>query len=91
MDSAGRIREPSEITETELISQLERARQASAAALLLKPEAQARLANPTAEAMKLARALVDGVAEAEYPRTPEDATGIMLNAISKLRDRTAMS
>jgi AbiV family abortive infection protein len=92
MDRAGRIREPSEITDADLIGQLERARQvAAAAALLLKPEAQARLANPPAEAMKLARALVDVLAEAGYERTPEAATDILLNAISKLRDGMAVN
>jgi AbiV family abortive infection protein len=90
MDGAGRIREPSEITETELVSQLEQANQAGAAvAALLKPDARARLANPPAETIKLARALVDALADAGYDRTPEAATDIMLNAISKLRDGKA--
>jgi AbiV family abortive infection protein len=91
MDRTGRIREPSEITETELASQLSRARQAAASvALMLEPEAQARLANPPAEATKLASAVVSALTRAGSARTPEAAVGIMHNAVTSLRDSTAI-
>jgi AbiV family abortive infection protein len=92
MDSSGRIREPSEITEAEVTGQLARARQAAGSAgLLLGPEAQARIANPPAEAMKLVRALVTALAQAGYDRTPEAAAEVMLNAVRKLKNGTAVS
>lgn len=90
MDRAGRIREPSEITEAELASQLERARQAGAsAALMLGPEAQARVANPPPEVVELASALVSVIIEAGNGRTPEAAARIVLDAVGKLRDSMA--
>jgi AbiV family abortive infection protein len=90
MDRAGRIREPSEITEAELASQLERARQAGvSAALMLGPEAQARVANPPAEVVQLASALVSVIIEAGSARTPDAAVRIMLTAVGNLRDRIA--
>ncbi len=91
MDRAGRICEPSEITETELISQLARARQAAvSAALLLGPAAQARLANPPAEVIELASALVNALIQEGNTRTPEAAAHIMLIAVRDLRDSMAM-
>jgi hypothetical protein len=91
MDRSGRIREPSEITDAEVTSQLARARQtAESAGWLLGPEAQARLANPPAEAVQLARALVSVLTQAGNARTPEAAVDVMLNTVSKLRDGMAM-
>ena len=91
MDRAGRIREPSEITEAKLTSQLARARQAAASiALLLEPEAQARVANPPAEATELACALASALTRAGPARTPQAAADIMLNAVREHRDNTAM-
>ena len=57
IDGNGRLREPSEITESELASQLGRARQATASgiSLLLGPDVHARLANPPAAAVELIR------------------------------------
>ncbi len=53
MDRARRIREPSEITDTELASQLARARQAVASAsVLLNADAQTQIANPLPEARR---------------------------------------
>jgi AbiV family abortive infection protein len=88
MDRSGMIREPSEITETEVSSELARAQQATkSSSLLLGPEVQARLANPPLEAVELARALVSALTEAPYARTPEAAVDVMLNAVCKLRER----
>jgi AbiV family abortive infection protein len=87
MDRTGRICEPSQITEAELASQLERARQAAtSAALMLGPEARARLANPPAEVIELATALVTALTQGGNSRTPEAAADIMLDAVSNLGD-----
>ena len=91
MDRSGQIREPSEITEAEVISQLDRARQAAHSAdLLLGPEAKARLANPPAEVIELAQALVSALTQAGNARTPEAAVDVMLTAVSELHDRMAV-
>jgi len=88
MDRARRIREPSEITDTELASQLARARQAVASAsVLLNADAQTQIANPPPEASEFAAGLVEALAEAGYARTPEAAADVMVKAVSKLRDR----
>jgi len=90
VDRDARIRAPSEITEAEVLSELARAEQAaSAAGHLLEPETQARLVNPPAETVELSRAAVSAITEASYARTPEAATNVMLNMISKFRDRIA--
>lgn len=82
MDRAGRIREPSEITDAELTGQLARARQAVASAhWLLAPEARARLANPRREAIALAQELACALTRAGHARTPEAAVDVMLNAL----------
>jgi AbiV family abortive infection protein len=91
MDGSGQIREPSEITEAEVTSQLCRARKAAhAAGWLLGPDAQARLANPPAEAVELARALVSVLTQAGHARTPEAAVDVAVDAVSKLRDGMAV-
>ena len=91
MDRGGRIREPSEITEAEVTSQLTWARQAAdSAGVLLGPQAQAWLANPPAEAIELARALVSVLTQAGHARTPEAAVDVLLNAVSKFRNGMAM-
>jgi AbiV family abortive infection protein len=90
MDRRGRIRRPSEITETELSGQLARARQvAESAALLRDPGAQPGFADPSSEAVELSRALVDAFAEAGNLRTPRAAATVALNAIRKLQDHMA--
>ena len=90
MDRAGRIREPSEITDAEVTSQLARARQAThSAGWLLGPQAQARLAHPPAEAVEFARALVTALTQAGRARTPEVAVDVVLDAVSKFRDGMA--
>ena len=86
----GRIREPSEITEADVLSELARAGQAtSAAGQLLEPETEARLVNPPAEGVELSRAMVSALTEARYGRTPEAAADILLDMVGKLRHRVA--
>jgi len=86
MDPSGRIREPSEITEAEVTRQIERARQATASAvMLLDPEVQARIARPPAEAMELCGALASALTLAGYSRTPEAAAEVILDAIRKFQ------
>jgi AbiV family abortive infection protein len=90
MDPSGRIREPSEITEAEVNSQLARARPAAASAgLLLGPDAEARIANPPAEAIEFMRALVTALTQVGYDRTPEAAAEVMRNAVRRLKNSTA--
>ena len=82
----GRIREPAEITETEVINQLAQAAQAtSAAGQLLEPETQALLVDPVAEMVELSRAAVSALAEASHARTPEAAADVVLKMVSNLR------
>ena len=86
MGRGGRIREPSEITEAEVASQLVRARQAArSVAVMLDPEAQARVTNPPAEAVELAGALVSALTRDRHARSPEAAVDVMLNAVRKLQ------
>ncbi len=90
VDRGARIREPSEISEAEVLSQLARAGQAaSAAGQLLEPETQAWLANPVAEAVELSVAAVSALTEASHARTPEAAANVILNVVCKLRVRMA--
>jgi AbiV family abortive infection protein len=82
------IREPSQITESMVISQLDRARQAvSAAGELLEPETQACIVNPPTEEVELSQAKASALTGARYARTPEDAVDVILNAVSMFRDR----
>jgi AbiV family abortive infection protein len=84
----GRIREPSEITETEVTRQLARARRAvSSARTLLEPNEQARLVHPCAEGVELARSAVSAVAKAGCARTPDAAADVIINMVSKLREQ----
>jgi AbiV family abortive infection protein len=88
MDRSGRTREPSEITEPEVRSQLRRARQAGASAfVLLGTDAQARLASPAAESVEFAQELVTALAEAKSARTPRAAAEVIHQAIEKYRAR----
>ena len=91
MDRAGRIREPPEITEAEVTSQLARARQAAHSAdWLLGPQARARLANPPEEKIELAQALVSVLSQPGHARTPEAAVDVLLDAVSMLRNDMAV-
>ena len=91
MHRDGRIREPSEITGAEVASQLARARLAAeSVGWLLGADAQARLANPPAEGIELARALVSVLAQAGHARTPEAAIDVAVRVISKFRDGMAV-
>lgn len=91
MDRDGRIRGPSEITESDVASQLGRARQAVAAASpLLAPDAQVRIANPAAEAVEFAQELVRAITASGYSRTPKAAADVIVRAVDKVRkDRTS--
>jgi hypothetical protein len=89
MDRSGRVREPSEITESELASQLGRARQAAASgtSVLLGPDVHAFLANPPAEGVEFVQELVSALAEAGYARTPKAAAEVILKAVASFRER----
>ena len=86
----GRIREPSEITEAEVIAQLARAEQAATAAgQLLEPETQAALVDPVAEMVELSRAAFSALTEGRWGRTPEAAAGVVVNMVGTLRERVS--
>ena len=88
IDSDGKIRIPSEVTEAEAADQLVRAQQAvSAVSLLLDPGMPAELADPPAESVALARALVSAFADAGHSRSPEAAAGVVLNAVRMLQNQ----
>jgi AbiV family abortive infection protein len=88
MDRASRTREPTEISDTELASQLARAPQAVASAsVLLNADAQTWILNPPREARELAAAMAEALVEAGYARTPEAAADVMLKAMCLLRGR----
>src|SRR5262249_29430229 len=83
----GRIYEPSEISENEVLNELAWAAKAvSAAGQLLEPETPIRLANPAAELVELSQAGINAFDEAEYARTPDAAVTFVRNAVTKLRD-----
>ncbi len=88
IDRSGRLREPSEITESELASQLSRARQAAASgtSVLLGLDVHARLAHPPAEAVELIQELVSALAEAGNDRTPNAAADVILKSFSRFRE-----
>ncbi len=89
MDRSGRIRDPSEITESELTSQLGRARQATASGIrvLLGPDVHALLAHPSAEAVELIQELVTALSEAGYDRTPKAAADVILRSVDRFREQ----
>lgn len=90
IDHGGQVRLPSEVADTDVPAQLDRARQAaSSASVLLDPGVQARIVDPPAEVVELCHALVSAFADAGYSRTPEAAAELMLDAVSKLQERTA--
>jgi len=81
-----RIREPSQITETQVTRQLAQARRAvDSARSLLDPGTVARLPCPPEEGVELARAAVSALGEAGYARTPDAAADVIVNMVSKLR------
>jgi AbiV family abortive infection protein len=90
MDRNGRIRRPSEITETDVSGQLARARQvARSASVLCDPGVW--LADPPADAIELSRALVHAFAEAGDVRSPGAAAAIVLRAVSDFQQQLAAS
>jgi AbiV family abortive infection protein len=88
MDRSGRVRDPSEITKSELASQLGRARQATASgiSLLLGPDVHARLAHPPAGAVELIQELVSALAAAGCDRTPKAAAEVILTSVDRFRE-----
>ena len=76
-----RIREPSQITEAEVTSQLALARRAVASVRLLLD-----LPLPPAEMVELARAAVSALGEAGYARTPDAAVDVIAKMVSRLRN-----
>jgi len=91
MGPNGRIREPSEITEAELASELARAWRATASAgMLLDPGVQARIARPPAEATELCVALANALTLAGHARTPEAAADVMLDAVRDFQTTVAI-
>jgi AbiV family abortive infection protein len=90
MQRGARIRRPSEITQAEVSEQLCRARQvASSASLLRDREERARLADPCAEAIELARALVSAFAESGNLCKPGAAAAATLEAVREVQDHKA--
>jgi len=90
VDRGGRVREPSQITQAEVLSLLARAGQAvSAAGETFEPDAAARLLNPPAAAIECSRAAVSAFAEVGSARTPQAAADVVLTMMSKLRARMA--
>jgi AbiV family abortive infection protein len=86
VDRSGQIREPSEVTAAEVREQLDRARQAAAAAdALLDPGAPLWLANAEAAGVEFSRALVSAFGEMGSARSPEAAADVLRNAATKLR------
>ncbi len=91
IDRGGQVRLPSEVTEAEVPVQLGRARLAvSSASALLAPGMAARLASPPAEPIEFCRAVVTAFAETGPSRTPQAAADVVLNAVGKLRQQTAV-
>ena len=86
MQRNARIRRPSEITKAEVSDEIGRARQvASSASLLCDSGVVDRLADPPAEAIELAGALVSALAEAEAYCSPDTAAAITLRTARELR------
>jgi len=86
VDRSGQIREPSEVRVAEVRDQLDRARQAAAAAdALLDPNALHWLAEPTADEVEFSRALVSAIGETGIARSPEAAADVLRNTATKLR------
>ena len=84
----GRVCEPSEITESEVTSQLARARRAvGSAGTLREPDEHARLVIPSAEGVELAQAGVSALAEVGYARSPDAAADVIINMVCKLREQ----
>jgi AbiV family abortive infection protein len=82
-----RIREPSQITETEVTRQLALAQRAVASVrLLFDPGSKAHLLHPPAEGAEFARASVSALAEAGYARTPDAAVDVIVKTVSRLRN-----
>ena len=87
VDSSGQIREPSQVTATQLREQLDLARQAASAADgLLDPTRPTWFDAPHAIAVEFSGALVSAYAAAGHRRTPEAAADVLLTAATKLQN-----
>lgn len=90
MQRNARIRRPSEITKAEVSDEIGRVRQvASASNLLCDSGVIARLADPPAEAIELAGALVRALANAEDSCSPDTAAAVTLKAVRELQENMA--
>jgi len=88
---ASGIREPSEITRSEVASQLCRAREAAGSVSVLRgPKFPAWLANPPADGLELAEEAVCALGEAACAKTPQAAADVIMKAIARFRDRSAI-
>ena len=86
VDRSGHIREPSEVTATEVREQLGRARQAASAAhALLDPSAPLSLADPGAAGVELSRAMVSAFGGLKHARSPEAAADVLRKGVTDLR------
>jgi AbiV family abortive infection protein len=86
VDRSGHIREPSEVTAAEVREQIDRARQAAAAAhALLDAGAPVWLADPGAARVEFSRAVVSAYAETGRSRSPKAAADVLRNAFTKIR------
>lgn len=85
VDRSGHVREPREVTATEVRDQLGRAWRATRAAnALLDPCAPIWIANPGAAAVEFSNALVSAFGETGFGRTPEAAADVLRNTAIKL-------
>jgi AbiV family abortive infection protein len=84
VDRSGQVREPSELTTTDVREQLDRARQAAAAVrTLLDPGAPPQW-HASPEPVAFSRALVSAFGETRPARSPGAAADVLLNTASKL-------
>jgi AbiV family abortive infection protein len=82
---------PSDITESDVAAHLARAGQAanSTANVILRPEFQAWLENPPDDGLELAGEVVMALTEAGRADTPDTATAVLVEAVTRFRERSA--
>lgn len=87
------LRNPSDITETDVAAQLARAQQAvdSTSNLILSPEFGDWLAKPPQDGIELAGEVLTVLTEAAHADTPDAATAVVVEAIGRFRLRKAIS
>jgi len=90
MQRDARIRRPSEITEAEVSDEIGRVRQvASSASMLCDSGVVDRLADPPAEAVELAGALVGAFSGSDEYCAPDAAAAMALKAVRELKEHLA--